>query len=142
MCGYGNASPGSQEEIKGDNGSSNSFLLRPSVMPMTVHTLEKEMNLLLSVSKCVREGVDVWGGWTHARKCMSFHSRKVCLSCTELFHAVTWGGGRMKISALSHTRAVRLCVERGLIYSTEQLLWRRRNGRRERTAADKTLSSL
>lgn len=45
----------------------------------------------------------------------------------------------MKISALSHTRAVRLCVERGPIYSTEQLLWRKRG---ERTIQDKSSSAL
>lgn len=53
VCGYANASPRSQEEIKGDNSSSNSFLLHPSVMPTTVHILEKDMHLLLSVFKCV-----------------------------------------------------------------------------------------
>lgn len=52
----------------------------------------------------------------HVKQNHSFHSRNACLR-------MRWGGGRMKISALSHTRAVRLCVERRQIYFTEQLLW-------------------
>lgn len=38
----------------------------------------------------------------------------------------------MKISALSHTRVVSLCVEKGPIYTTEQLLQGIRNERREK----------
>lgn len=120
VCSYVNVSPGSQEKIKGDNSSSNSFLQRPSVMLTTVHILEKEMHLPLSVLKCV-----------HVCTCEKMY---VCL--LELYCNVPcrmrWGGSRMKISALSHTRVVRLCAERGLIYSTEQLLWRRGNRGREK----------
>lgn len=120
VCCYANASPVSQEEIKADNSSSNSFLLHPSVMPTTAHILErKRICFLVSVCVCAK---------------LYVFSSKECLS--ELYCDVTcrvsWGGGRMKISALSHTRVVRLCVERGLTYSTEQLLWQRRNRRREK----------
>ncbi len=63
-------------------------------------------------------------------KSISFHSRNACVSCAVLCLAEGGGGGGgMKISALSHTRAVRLCVERGLIYSTQQLLLQRSNRR-------------
>lgn len=54
VCCYANASPVSQEEIKADNSSSNSFLLHPSVMPTTVHILErKRICFLVSVCVCV-----------------------------------------------------------------------------------------
>lgn len=73
VCCYANASPVSQEEIKADNSSSNSFLLHPSVMPTTVHILErKRICFLLSVCVCVQN-------------CTSPHRRNVCLSCTVMW---------------------------------------------------------
>lgn len=53
MSGYANASPRSKEEIKEDNSSSNSFLLHPSVMEITVHILAKEVHLLRGALRCV-----------------------------------------------------------------------------------------
>lgn len=100
VCGYANASAISQEEIKEDNSSSNSFLLHPSVMLTTVHILEMEMHLLLRVCKCVLKML----AQTRVEK-KSVFSFKECLP--ELYCGVPcrmrWGGGRMKISALSHT---------------------------------------
>lgn len=74
VCSYDNVSPRSQEEIKADNSSSNSFLLR-----LSVHILEKKMHLILSVFKFVRLSVCVW---TREGKSISFHSRNACMSCT------------------------------------------------------------
>lgn len=75
----------------------------------------------LSSSVCER----VLRTLAQTRGANSAFSFKECLP--ELYCGVPgrmrWGGGRMKISALSHTRAVRLCVERRQIYFTEQLLW-------------------
>lgn len=87
VCGYANASAISQEEIKEDNSSSNSFLLHPSVMLTTVHILEMEMHLLLRVCKCVLQML----AQTRAEKNLSFHSRNACLSCTVECLA-EWGG--------------------------------------------------
>lgn len=84
VCGYANASPGSQEKIKGDNSSSNSFLLRPSVMLTNVHILEKEMYVFLSVLKCLHVCVCVCVG-TSMGKCMS-----AWLSCTVMC-LTEWG---------------------------------------------------
>lgn len=76
VCSYDNVSPRSQEEIKADNSSSNSFLLR-----LSVHILEKKMHLILSVFKFVRLSVCLCV-WTHEGKSISFHSRNACMSCT------------------------------------------------------------
>lgn len=130
VCGYANASAISQEEIKEDNSSSNSFLLHPSVMLTTVHILEMEMHLLLRVCKCVLKML----AQTRVEK-------KICLFIQGMpAWAVLWSAlqnevGRRQnedISFITHTRGVTLCVERRLIYSTEQLLSWRRNRRREK----------
>lgn len=55
MSVYANASPRSKEEIKEDYSSSNSFLLHPSVMPITVHILATEV-CLVQCSSCVCVG--------------------------------------------------------------------------------------
>ena len=80
MC-YANASPRSQEEIKEDN-SSNSYLPHLSVMQTTVHLLETEMHLLLTVLVCVSACV-----LTGVGACMFFQSRNARLSWSVVFLA-------------------------------------------------------
>lgn len=72
-------------------------------------------------------------GCTQVEKCL-FNEGMPAWAALEVPSRERWGGGGMKISALSHTTAIRLCVERQLIYSTEQLLcwWRNRGKETER----------